>query len=228
MKTRIIALIAALVLAAVGGVLLFDYVRNADVRAAQGAELTEVLFVAEEIQPGTSAAAIESSVEPRSIPLAFVAEGAVTDLDQLAGLVTTATLLPGEQVLAARFATPEGFAGAGGTVPVPEGMQEISVPIDASRVAGGRIAPGDVIGVFVTMGEGAESPAQTRLVLDRVLVTAVSGAEQSGTVVLNLAVSERDAQTIVFAAENARLWFSKQNDATDPATGESFTRTDLG
>ena len=45
MKTRIIGAILALVLAVVGAFVLVTYVRGADARAAEGAELADVYVV---------------------------------------------------------------------------------------------------------------------------------------------------------------------------------------
>ncbi len=54
MKTRIIGAFVALVLAVAGAFVLITYVRGADARAADGAELTEVYIVQETIPKGTT------------------------------------------------------------------------------------------------------------------------------------------------------------------------------
>lgn len=238
MRTRIIALVIAVILAIVGGVLLVQYVRGADQRAADGAELTSVLVVIEDVPQGTRSDQLTLFVESRPIPSAFVAEGAITDLNQLAdlqGLVTTTTLVTGEQVIRERFESPDALVEGGGSVQIPEGLQEVTVSLDASRVLGGRIAAGDTIGVFVSIVGDATTQSQTKLLLERVLVTAVSGgagtidaaAGTPGTVSVTLAVSEQDAQAIIYSQEFARLWFSKQNDATTGRTGVPYTLQEL-
>ena len=53
MKTRIIGAVLALILAVVGAFFLVTYVRGADARAQQGAEMTDVYVVQTEIPRGT-------------------------------------------------------------------------------------------------------------------------------------------------------------------------------
>lgn len=240
MRTRIIALIVALVLAVVGGALIIEYVRGADARAVDGAQLTNVLVVTKQVPPGTGVDELVLLVEQRSIPSAFLAEGAISDLaelTQLSGLVTTATLVPGEQVVRERLATPEDLVNGGGAVQVPEGLQEITVSLDAPRILGGHLAPGDTVGIFVSVEGDGVTPRQTRPLLEQVLVTAVDGGSSVaqndavtssiGTVTVTLAVSEADAQAIIYAREFAQLWFSKQNADTLSQTAVPFTFTEL-
>ncbi|MET0162298.1 MAG: Flp pilus assembly protein CpaB [Microbacteriaceae bacterium] len=235
MRTRIIALVIAAVLAIVGGVVLVTYVRSADQRAAGDAELVDVLVVQQEVPAGTAAAQLALVTSVDRIPEAFLAEGALTSLDQLEelqGQVTSAALVPGEQVIAARLASPGDFVGGGGSIPVPEGLQEISLSLDAQRVLGGRLAAGDLIGVLVTVPEAQDSPAQTFLRYDQLLVTAVGGAfaedgSASGAVTVTLAVERDEAQAIVFAQETATLWLSKQSEDLESTGGAPATRSDL-
>jgi len=234
-RTRIIALVIAAVLAIVGGVVLVTYVRSADQRAAGDAELVDVLVVQQEVPAGTAAAQLALVTSVDQIPEAFLAEGALTSLDQLEelqGQVTSAVLVPGEQVIAARLASPGDFVGGGGSIPVPDGLQEISLSLDAQRVLGGRLAAGDLVGVLVTVPETQDSPAQTFLRYDQLLVTAVGGAfaedgSASGAVTVTLAVERDEAQSIVFAQETATLWLSKQAEGLESTGGAPATRADL-
>ena len=120
MKTRIIGAVVALVLAIVGAFSLITYVRGADARAATGAEPADVYIVQETIPKGATGESIADLVSVDSVPERNVAEGAVTDLGDLEGLVVDAELLPGEQLLEGRFIDPLELA-ARGDVQVPEG-----------------------------------------------------------------------------------------------------------
>ena len=141
MKTRIIGAIVALVLAGVGAFVLIGYVRGADARAAEGAEMADVYIVQELIPKGTSGDTVADYVEVDSVPQRNIAEGAVTDLDDLAGLVAAADLLPGEQLLEARFADPADLA-AQGDVPGARGHAARLVhAARRSRRRGQRSAP---------------------------------------------------------------------------------------
>ena len=240
MRTRIIALVVAAVLAITGGVLLVNYVRGADQRAADGAELTPVLVVTADVPAGTKAGDLKLLVEETTVPAAFLAEGALTsldDLDEVDDLVTTAALVPGEQVILERLASPESVVEQGGSVQIPEGMQEVSISLDAPRVLGGRLQAGDTVGIYVSLEAEGANPRQTRLLLEQVLVTAASGGETiaadgtatapSGTVTVTVAVSEADAQAIIYARQYASLWFTKQNESTTPSSNTPVTLQEL-
>lgn len=236
MKTRIIGAIVALVLAAVGAFVLVTYVRGADARASEGAELVDAYIVEEPIPEGTPGETIGEFVRVDQIPQRNLAGDNVTDLDELAGLVADAVILPGEQLLSARFIDPAALA-ARGDVPVPAGMQLVSFTLPAERVVGGAVRAGDEIGMVATFNRPGGDPltgapvlkSQSQFAFHDVLVTKVQGvvvpseegegeAEQTpgSQLMLTIALSTHDIERWVWAAEgNASLWLSLENEATD-------------
>lgn len=227
MRTRIIAVAIAAVLAVVGAVVLVVAVRSADQAAVAGAQLQSVLVVRTEVPAGTSADRLGDAVIVQEIPARYVAEDAVTGVDDLSGLVAAVALKPGEQVLSTRFATSTELASAGVHVAVPEGMQEISVAVDLQRIAGGAVGPGGRVGVFASYDDGGAGTKTTTLLLNQVLVTSIAStvdpdADQTqaqGLVLVTLALDADDAQAVVNAAEFGHLWMSAQNDATEVPDG---------
>jgi pilus assembly protein CpaB len=224
-RRRLLAAIAALVLLVVGTAVLVTYVRGADARALAGVQTVEVLVVTERIPEGTSAAELTTLVQTETLPAKAALEGRVRDLAALAGQVATVDLLPGEQLLASRFARPDQLQTPG-TVPVPDGSQEVSILLEPQRAVGGRLAAGDTVGVFVSL-TFEDGTATSHEVLHHVLVTQVQGAPAapatgtpgepetasatpapSGSLLVTLAVSAPDAETIVFGAEHGTLWLS--------------------
>ena len=150
MKTRIIGAIVALVLAGVGAFVLFNYVTAADARAAEGAELARVYVVTEAIPDGTPGESVRDYIEVDQMPSRNVADGVVSNLDDLAGLVASAEILPGEQLLEARWVDPAELAAAG-DVAVPAGMHLVSFTLPADRVVGGQVRAGHTIGLVGTV-----------------------------------------------------------------------------
>jgi pilus assembly protein CpaB len=223
MRRRFLAALAALLLFVVGAVVLLAYVRGADARAFAGAQPVQVLVVDQPIPAGTPGNGLADFVRTETVPAKAAVQGRVTDLAELAGLVATTALEPGEQLLSSRFENPQDVQAAG-TVAVPEGMQEVSVLLEPQRAVGGRLAAGDTVGVYLSVGD----PAQTHVVLHRVLVTQVQGAPAAPTpapaddsavdpaaasapaasLMVTLAVSSKDAETVVFGAEHGTLWLS--------------------
>ena len=237
MIRRLIIALVALLIAAVGGVLTFLYASGADARAMARMAPVEVLVVAEPIAAGTPAESIARSLVVSEIPSAAVVPGGVSDLSEVTGLVTATDLQPGEQLLAGRFEAPEQLAQA---VEIPPDMHRLSLQLETRRVIGGELRAGDTVGVFlsgtVTTGTSTESSSmdQTRLILHKVLVTSVTGAqsvttdengdeveeEAEDSIMVTFALSAADAEQVVFGAEFGTIWLSLEG----PDVPETGTR----
>ena len=224
MRRRLLAASAALVLLVAGTLVLLAYVRGADARALAGARAVEVLVVDQVVPQGTPGSELAAFVRTEMLPARAAVEGRVTDLADLRERVATAELQVGEQLLASRFAA-LGSLRAPGTVEAPEGLQEVSVLLEPQRVTGGRVVGGDTVGVYLsqTLQDGT---SQTSAVLHHVLVTQVQGAPpvsdsdaESGTdtaaagtpavsLMVTLAVTAGDAETVVYGMEHGTLWLS--------------------
>lgn len=221
MRRRLLATAAALVLIAVGTVVLVGYVRGAEARAFAGARTVEVLVADALIPAGTAGTALGDLVRIEALPAKAALAGRVTDVAALADRVATVDLQAGEQLLDSRFARPDSLQ-APGTVPVPDGLQEVSIVLEPQRAVGGRLSAGDRVGVFLSM---SGDPATTHSVLHEVLVTQVQGAPAppappeegtaavaapapSGSLMITFAVTAAQAEAIVFGAEHASIWLS--------------------
>lgn len=228
MRIRIIGALVALVLAVVGGVVLFLYVSGAEQRALGGAALVDVYVVTEAIPAGSDAATVADRIEVDKLPAMAVLDDRVTDLDQITGLVANTDLVPGEQLIRARFEDPDVLA-ARGDVAVPEGLQEVSIALPVQRVVGGAILPGSKVGIVISSNQ---PDATTQFVFNDVLVTRVQGgtsfvresdAEETAPVseiMLTFAMSTPDIEKVVWAAElleegTTGIWLTLQPDAVD-------------
>lgn len=228
MKSRLIAGLAAILLAIIGGMLVFTYAGNADDRAIAELQPVDVLVVQKPVPAGIAVEQLGEYLTLEALPGAAVTASALRDLKTSAGKVTATALVPGEQLLAARLIAPEDVPTPT-AVDVPKGMQEVSFQLEPQRVVGGRVIPGDRVGIFISMAEGGlkDSPgATTQLVLNKILVTGMQraplpvsedGTENrealpEGTMLVTVAVDDRTAQKIVFASEFGTLWLSKQSD----------------
>jgi pilus assembly protein CpaB len=228
MRRRLLAALAALVLALVGTVVLVAYAQGADQRAMAGLSTVPVLVVDQPVAQGTPAEDLRALVRTEQLPAKAAVDGRVTDLADLAGEVATVDLQPGEQLLASRFAAAESLQTPG-TVAVPAGTAEVTVLLDPQRAVGGRLAAGDEVGVFVSQSE----PVSTHAVLHRVLVTQVQGAPvpadpeadtatasaasavPTGSLLVTLALTAEQAEGVVFGAEHGTLWLALEPEDTD-------------
>ena len=153
MIRRVIAAVVAILLAVVGFVLVLNYANRADERAMEGMETDEVLFAVETIPQGTSVEDLGDLVETRAVPRSFLVSEPVTDLHEVAGQVAVTDIVAGEQLQQARFASADELRGRG-SFQLPEDAQnlhQITVPLPTARALGGDIAPGDTVGVFISL-----------------------------------------------------------------------------
>jgi pilus assembly protein CpaB len=229
MKVRLLAGLAALILAIAGTAVLVGYVQGADARARQGAAMSEVFVVSTDVPAGTPGEQLGEHLTRKQVPATDVTPGGVTDLGTLAGRVAATELLPGEQLLDARFVDPQSLETPG-TVAAPDGMHEVTVQLGPDRVVGGQLTAGDTVGVFVSFEEGsAGGGPETHLLFHKVLITTIQGAPAAaadatasdappvpaGTMLVTFAQSPADAEKTVFAAQFGTIWLSKESADAD-------------
>jgi pilus assembly protein CpaB len=230
MGKRVIGVVAAVLLAAVGTLSLVGYVRGAESRALAGQETVEVFVLDQEVPEDTPAEDLATLVSRERIPAKVRATDSVDDLETLEGMVTSVNLVPGEQLVSSRFATPAQLAEASG-VDVPEGLQEVTVSLEPQRAVGGAVRPGDVVGVLASFLWDDDPKNTTKMNHQQVLVTNVQveqlpstpeeGAEETpalaptGGLLITLAVDVEQAERIVFAAEHGTVWLTAQDEDTD-------------
>jgi pilus assembly protein CpaB len=231
MKKRAVAALAAGVLALLGVLVLVLYAQGANDRAFKGATLVSVVRLTQDVGSGTSATDLGSSTEIDKLPEASVPDGAVTNLSQVSGLSTNASVQKGEVLLKSRMAA-AGDRGKGNTS-VPKGFQEVSIALDAQNSLAGTLKVGDRVGVFVT-AELKETSAQfTNVLGNQVLVTKVQstlGGGDKGSLtgtMVTLAVKEFDAEKIVHAQKWGAIWLTLQNADTDTSGGKLVGAKDV-
>lgn len=254
MKSRLLAGVVAVLLAIVGAVIVVSYAQGADQRAVSSLDPVGVLVVTKAVPAGSPVEALKGSVALKELPGTAVAETALNTLDGAAGKVTSADLVPGEQLLAERLVSPEELKTLG-SVPVPAGLQEVSFQLEPQRVVGGRLAAGDTVGIFITMPsggiEGKPEQETVQLSIRKALVTAVQRAPEgaaaapapsasaepapdprdvnlpTGLLMVTVAVNDINADKIVFASEFAAIWLSREPLDAEDSGPRVMTRSDL-
>ena len=209
MKTRLLGGIAALVVAVIGTIILFNYVQGADKRALANTETTDVLVVKQDVAAGTPADKLSDYVVTKSVPVGAVAADRVADLASLGNKVTSVALVPGEQLLNSRLVEANAYLGPA-RVKVPAGLQEITFRLGIDRVVGGRVEAGDTVGIFIsaagdssttTSGQPAVGNA-TQLVFHKVLVTGVQFS--SGAAAQTEAQAQQNTSQGALTADNQK------------------------
>lgn len=223
MGRRTILLIAAVVVAAVGTGLIFAYVNGVNDRALADQSPQKVLVAKVMIPSGTTAAdaAKAGGFELKTVAKDSVATGALSDIEPVADEVTLTAIFPGQQIVAAAF----GAQGSSSALPIPANDLAMSVQLDDPARVAGFVEPGSSVAVFATLNsQGSGNSQQTRLLLPRVTVVAVgpttttaqtstnvrtgqSNTEQISRAILTLALTQQDAQRVIYAQQQGRLYF---------------------
>lgn len=232
MDRRKVLLIVAAVVAALGTLLVFIYVRGADNRAQQQYSAVQVIKAVKPISAGETVAEAQSAgkFELGSVPQADRLPDAITDLNSINGEVALTAIFPGEQIIPSKFGT----TATGTTLQIPKGMLAISVNLsDTARVAG-FVNPGDHVSIFMNGAATSGQPADfSRMLVPDVEVIGVgttsttlstTTTDESGTTtkeqlprtLLTLAVNQKDAEKILYAVGHGDLAFGLLGDKSAP------------
>jgi Flp pilus assembly protein CpaB len=148
-----VLVVAALV--GVGSCLgLVKYASGAEDRALGASAPVPVMIAVKDVPQGTpfSSAYNSGDIAMRSLPEAMRPSTAVTDPNQLTGLVATAPLAAGQIVVQASFADPAPKARVGPptfATSLPEGTVAVSFKADADKAVSDLVRPGDHVNVLV-------------------------------------------------------------------------------
>lgn len=223
MRRRIVLLVVATVIAALGATLVLLYVQGLGDKAAAEQQLVKVLTATEVIDPGETAADAQSDgkLALTEIPQGNVIAGALTSVDDLSDQLALAPIYPGEQILAAKFGA---TVASGQTLAIPKNKIAVSVQLtDPARVAG-FVTPGSHVAVFASLDPtppGSPPLQFTRIVVPNVEVIGVgettllstTKTDDTGTqtteeipkTILTLAVDQAEADKVIFAAVNGQI-----------------------
>jgi pilus assembly protein CpaB len=183
MGRRVLAVLAAVVVALIGVVAVVVYAKGADARAVAGQKPQTVYVAAKLVPSGTSAADAVATglIVPTQVAAKGMPAGALSTVDDATGkLVALTDIAPGEFVVAGRFGTtPVGQKA----IQVPDGQVAISLSLSDPARVGAFVTPGSHIVIYDTyvpvagvagVGKAATSGGkETQVLLDDVLVIAV-------------------------------------------------------
>lgn len=203
MKRKVIGVVAAIALAALGTIILVRWVEDAEERALAGEEQVQVFVVRDQVEAGTPIEDFLDSIDVDEVPVKVRAASAVTNLESMAGRVAAVDLLPGEQLVATRLVVPQAFDNRDLRVEKPEGYVELTLSVLPERFVSGIPNAGDLVAAIASFGpatlidggiildEGGtiplpdelaadqqqEIPEVTHILLDKVLITEIQVEE---------------------------------------------------
>ena len=244
MNRRLVAAFVAAALALVAFVSIFLYVKNADVRALNGVQPKSVYVVVNPIAKGTLAENLGTNIQLTQVPAMAVPGQAVSNLAEIQSRAASVDLVAGEVLLTSRFVDPT--AATQETVPVPKGMQEMSLQVNADKIRGGILKPGETIGVVLSMTPSSVDPVSipgigsvtiagdtiTKQIMSKVLVTRVQGGiapatdasgsspAAAGSVTITVALSTSDIEKLTWAQLAGPLLLTVENAAADDSSSQ--------
>lgn len=223
MGRRLALLIAAVLVAALGTTLVFAYVKKADDRAIADQDPVKVLVAKTSITAGTRVidAANAGAFQTQELPQSAVAPGALSSTEPIKDQVALTTIFPGQQLLTGMFGA---TAASTASIAIPPGQIAASFSFgDPQRVAG-FVQPGSQVVVFLTSSLDKNTPS-TRVLLPKVTVIAVgpttitppadpaqANPEALPRAMLTLALTQAQAQKLIFAQGNGTLYLGLLND----------------
>src|ERR671910_1093466 len=224
-KGRALVVVLALILATVATAGVFLYAQGLEEDAKVGGTMVPVVVSEVDIPPRTDLNLLIRDDLFRTIEVneAAYVDGATTSVDQLADKNNAVAILAGEQIPQARISGNV----QGGALSIPEGMEALTVSLDAPRGVAGLINTGDKVTIYATFGDVEERRSGEKNTITVVLVptvellavhrplssTAFGGDEPStseqlpGSLFATLALTPEDAQRFVFSMENGSTWF---------------------
>jgi pilus assembly protein CpaB len=226
MKGRGLVVFLALILATLATAGVFMYSRGVQEEANTGGTMVQVVVSKVDLPARTDLDQLIKDDQFRiiEVPASVVVDGAVTSVDQLAGKNNSVAILAGEQIPAARISGNV----PGGALAIPEGMEAITVQLDAPRGVAGAINAGDHVTIYSTLkgtlGQGAAAretvtlvlvPTAELLAVFRPPSSAVFGGDEGetsgeqvpGSMTVTIALTPEDAQRFVFSMESGSTWF---------------------
>lgn len=219
MGRRVILLVTALLIAAVGTLLVYGYVQRADDRALATQKPVQVLVAKKLVAPGIKAGvALDNGMFVlQPVPSYAVVSGALSSVAEIRDRVTRTTIVPGQQIYPQLFSE---TASAPARFGLQKGYSAVAFQFTDPAQVAGFVQPGNHVMVFVTTD--VQGTKKTRLILDDAPVLAVggtttddaarrqvSGNDEGGGqkhALLTLALTQRQAEQMIFADSEGDLY----------------------
>lgn len=208
------ALLAAVMVGAIGVGLLLLYKQRFEAEASGGAPVA-VLMAVKDIPLG--AVMTDNLLGVRELPESYVESRHIraSDASRIIGIRASMEIKANESILWTDLATTSGERRDLSSL-VKAGMRAITIRADATSAFGGLLRPGDRVDAFLTVSRGEQSQGgrETIPLLQNVIVLAVgqdTGAVESdgrrpGQVnQVTLSVTVEEAQLVAFATDRGRL-----------------------
>ena len=248
MARRSILLSVAFAIAALGTAMIILYVQGVDARATEGQQRVEVLTATDVIKVGESVADAQAAgkLEKSDVVRDDMVEGALSSTTSIDEQVALDTIYPGQQIIGQQFGDP----GSEETLTIPDDKLAVSVELtDPARVAG-FVNRGSQVAIFASGdpeiykpdGSTQKLSPYTRILLTSVEVIGVGDTsmssrtttedgkettEQIPRTILTVAVTQEQAERLIYASRNGDLSFALRTDKSKATDNPGVTARDI-
>ncbi len=246
-----LGVIAAVLLALVGGLLLWQNSggEESEAQVEPPVEERQVLVAARDIEAGEAASTLSDNayafVRLDSVPVDQVNAGALTSVDDLKDLalgrnVTARRIPTGVALTLADFVVP-GQQETSALPDVDDNLFEITTALEPKRALGGNLRAGMTVAVVGSFDAQGESPGETVVILESVQITNVQAErlfseEQlardplapslapTSRLFVTFGVPVEDLERLTYGIEFGRIWIARQGSEASIAASEVRSR----
>jgi pilus assembly protein CpaB len=234
MRSRVLAILLAVVLALVATAAMIVYVNGADRRAIRDQRPVWVFRATRTIPLGTSGETAQNGdyYERVLVPASSAVPGHVVSEQQLNNRYANTDILKGEQLILSRWVGAEDVGGRR-LLQIPEDSQAVSIGVDIVRQVAGFVTPGDRVSLVLTMPVKGGGD-RTQFLLQNVQVLAVGataltrssqasggrvnqGKGSQALTAVTLAVKKEDVERVVHAAVDGDIYLTLMPPNAEPA-----------
>jgi pilus assembly protein CpaB len=247
MTRRILAILVAIVLGAIGTGGLLLYAATADERARSNIEAVTVAVAAKRIPVGTSGARIraEEMVRLEQVPRVAMPSDALPEVSaELDRLVLTSTVEPGQILLSAMFSNSSSVTSG---LNLPDGTMAVTVETGVPEQVAGYVRPGARIAIFLTFKLLDDKKEETNVQRTKVLLPGVevistgtyrppqngqngsadgSTTQSSGSMLVTVAVTQAEAERLIEGLHTGKLYLGLLTDSIEVVPGPGVDNVD--
>lgn len=211
-------------LAAIGAIFVFLYVASYRNDVQSGAGLVTVFVASRDIPEGTDGASVAGSgyMRKATVLRRNVVVGAISSPNEISTLAAADTILSGEQITVRQF---HSAAQQGVLASISGNLRAITLPGQANQLLAGTANDGDHVDVLANLKYSLRPPngsalssggdlaqVASRVILRNLLVlhaasdSNAGGLGGSNTTSITLALTDSQAQKLLFASQNGTWW----------------------
>ena len=206
-KGRALVVVLALILATLATAGVFLYARGVEEEAKSGGTMVSVVVSEVDIPARTDLNTLikDDLFRIIEVPQTAKVDGAVTSIDQLTDKNNAVAILAGEQIPDARITGNV----QGGALSIPEGMQAVTVPLEAPRAVAGVINVNDQVVIYSSFKDSPVALKGTSVIAPGLAAIGRGSVADDWTVVLVpsaqiLAVHRSLTQSVVGDSDEAQ------------------------